>query len=149
MNATKSNTAKYEQYLDNNVKQIKKLSSQTDWVLNFLIYGVLIKTKLNVFSSAKGLALIFYCQDNIRVGSFRKPGSLQKLGSIKAPHGTPTSSSSIQHRHAGKYLVHFQPTLKGMQMPNTYKIGQYDGCHSQYSSCSGMVYGKSQFTTSQ
>ena len=39
MNATKSNTAKYKQYLDIPLKQIKKPSSQTHWVLNLLIYG--------------------------------------------------------------------------------------------------------------
>ena len=42
MNATKSNTANYEQYLDNPVKQIKKQSSQTHWVLNLSIYGILL-----------------------------------------------------------------------------------------------------------
>ena len=79
---------KYEQYLDNPVKQIKKPSSQTHWVLNLLIYGILLQTKLKVVSSAQRLVSILYFQDHFTIisGSFRRPGSPGKLGSHRAPH---------------------------------------------------------------
>ena len=66
MNATKSSTAKYEQYLDNPVKQIENPSSQTHWVLPFNTWYSFI-SRTRSFCAAQSLVSIFSFRDHVRV----------------------------------------------------------------------------------
>ena len=72
MNATKSNAAKYEQYLNNPLRQIKKTVKSDPLGVKSFNIRYSSANKSNSFSSVQSLVSIFYFQDGFRVvlGSF-------------------------------------------------------------------------------